>query len=1368
MSRSEIQITEWYSENEKPDKDLSDSDIEDDEDYNPNLKIYIFGKDIEGKNISVIVNGFPCFFYLSLPEEWSKSGKINNVRVKQFMDGLLARLRRCDRESFIQYEICHRKKFRGFTNSKKYPFIRLCFTNSYSMRNCSEIFVKKNTINGNVLNITTKNGLSRIYTHKINPRDIKAGDNIILSTRNRVDKDLLPNYPLNVVHVSNTDDGQTEITVKTELDIPTSISMVWTMTRGDGNTTFRKPINFVPGLMYRGERVELYESNIDPMLRFLHIKNIKPCGWISIPSESVRTPEKTETLQEYEVDWLDIKSCENPKNNPIKSLAYDIECGSSHGDFPQAIKGYTKVSKQLLELPVTNINPNYIKSILQNIPDDKFGNIARIYLKERKPFDDDVVDYLSNEITRYLWLNKVTNNFRLSGSVEFTKDELLTSLYLNSLSDDELVTHLNTICDIIPTLSIRPKKTFCGWTNDSEPINYTLYYGEDRDPTCYTEVSLTALLDSRLPQLEGDSCIQIGACFIKQGMTESYRKVILNLGTCDTFADDVDVITFPKSHQGEAQLLLKFTELILQEDPDIITGYNIFSFDWPYLFDRAKELGVINSFSKISRLKGRLCKVTETNSKGAMGKFVDIPGRVNLDLYKVIQRDHNLASYKLNNVSAEFIRGNVKDITVGEDNTSNIMSDNTIGLKVGNFIQIIVEKGYDTEFINNGQKYEISNIYENQITIGGTITLPKTGKCLWCLGKDDISPQDIFNSQKGTSHDRAIIAKYCVMDVVLCLELMNKLQIVNNNVGMANVCSTPLSWIFKRGQGIKILSLVSKECRDKKYLIPTLFPDTYGDDSYEGAIVLKPYPGIYLDDEPVSVLDYASLYPNSMRSNNLSHETLCTDAKWLGKSGEENLKRLGHSWVDIEYDNYKGGKDKKVKTGVCNVRFIQPKRGVIGIIPSILEWLLGARKSTRNMIKHLCVTKKDESQVLGLKIDDNETTMTLKCDDGNKVTINKDEILNIKDRFTDFEKSIQDGLQLAYKITANSLYGQIGARTSAVYWKDIAAATTATGREQLYIAKDFIEANYPGSKIVYGDTDSVFVKFALLDDDGNQLRGKAAIQKSIDLGVEAGLRISKILKTPQDLEYEKTFMPFILLSKKRYVGDQYGLDVNSYKQTSMGIVLKRRDNAMILKVIYGGVIDIIMRDMKIGPAIDFLQIGLRNLVKGKYGLEKLIITKTLNDGYKNPESIAHKVLAERMGERDPGNKPQLFDRIPFAYIQTKEKCLLQGDRIEHPDYIRQHKLKPDYEFYITNQILKPISQIFALSILEIPTLKKNGYIYENLEKKYKLAGMSNDDIDKKILAKKQRDVGDHLFADILLQCDTQKNGNQSITKWFSD
>ena len=256
-------------------------------------------------------------------------------------------------------------------------------------------------------------------------------------------------------------------------------------------------------------------------------------------------------------------------------------------------------------------------------------------------------------------------------------------------------------------------------------------------------------------------------------------------------------------------------------------------------------------------------------------------------------------------------------------------------------------------FIRLADAFAIEKIIVcGELTISDKIQIEGDIKCHWSLGKDDVTPEEIFAAQRGSDDDRARVGKYCIMDVVLCLELMNKLRIVTNNVGMSNVCTTPLSWIFRRGQGIKILSLVSKECRDKGYLLPTLFPDTYGDDSYEGAIVLTPYPGIYLDDEPVSVLDYASLYPNSMRANNLSHETLVKDEKWLGDKGKVLLKSLGYNCVDITYDNYKGAKDKKVKTGICHVRFVQPKNNKFGIIPSILKNLLTARKLNRTRIVH--------------------------------------------------------------------------------------------------------------------------------------------------------------------------------------------------------------------------------------------------------------------------------------------------------------------------------------------------------------------------------------------------------------------------------
>ena len=127
----------------------------------------------------------------------------------------------------------------------------------------------------------------------------------------------------------------------------------------------------------------------------------------------------------------------------------------------------------------------------------------------------------------------------------------------------------------------------------------------------------------------------------------------------------------------------------------------------------------------------------------------------------------------------------------------------------------------------------------------------------------------------------------------------------------------------------------------------------------------------------------------------------------------------------------------------------------------------------------------------------------------------------------------------------------------------------------------------------------------------------------------------------------------------------------------MGIVLKRRDNAPIVKDVYGGVIDILMKERDIQKSIDFVQSNLQQLVDGRIHMDKLVITKSLRSGYKKPNQISHKVLADRIGKRDSGNKPRPGDRIQFVYIKGDKKSL-QGERIETPEYIREHGLKPDY------------------------------------------------------------------------------------------
>jgi DNA polymerase elongation subunit (family B) len=221
----------------------------------------------------------------------------------------------------------------------------------------------------------------------------------------------------------------------------------------------------------------------------------------------------------------------------------------------------------------------------------------------------------------------------------------------------------------------------------------------------------------------------------------------------------------------------------------------------------------------------------------------------------------------------------------------------------------------------------------------------------------------------------------------------------------------------------------------------------------------------------------------------------------------------------------------------------------------------------------------------------------------------------------------------------------------------------------------------------------------------------------------------------------------------------------------MGIVLKRSDNAPLVKDIYGGIIDILMKERDLYKATDYLDKSLQDLVNSNVHIDKLIITKSLRSFYKNPQQIAHKVLADRIGLREPGNKPTSGDRIPFAYIVNPNKKALQGDKIETPTYIKENKLQIDYSFYITNQIMKPLLQLFGLVLEDIwknnnKISKLNKFNKEviQLKKEYK---DDNKKYEDKLTKLKDKEVKLLLFDKYLRETNNSKQGYQSVTSFFS-
>lgn len=1130
------------------------------------------------------------------------------------------------------------------------------------------------------------------------------------------------------------------------------------------------------GYQYFDTNIMLYEANIPPLLRFFHIKDMSPSGWIALPKKkTIENKNESKTVNcdyEFKTNIKNIVPLNDKETRvPYKIMSFDIEASSSHGDFPVPIKTYKKLATNIVEyfedVGVDQFNKNSIKEVLQKIILTAFGydnmpQIDLVYPKKHPGTKEKVIELCDK------WLNCKVRSIKKSE--EFNQANSLESMF--EKMSKEIEAENEDVDNEAEGEESFGNKSFNKYSvkeyNDKQAtiVDVLLDKKYEREGKL-NELNISLI--STFPKLEGDKVTFIGSTFMNYGNKDPHFNHCIVLNTCSDIPMENSVV---ETYETECEVLLAWQQLVQRENPDIIIGYNIFGFDYEFMFRRSEENNCVEDFLKLGRNKDEICgtrdkdtgkwKIEESSIQIASGqhdlRFIKMNGRLQVDLYNFYRRSENLTSYKLDYVAGNFIGDFAKKIEHNIDASKSIVStSNLTGLLIGSYIHI-EEIGHSVDYYEDGAKFLVTDVdkVNCKFTIEGVINPDFSKKVRWCLAKDDVTPKDIFRMTNGSAYDRSVIAKYCIQDCNLVHYLFNKSDILTGFIEMAKICSVPINFLVMRGQGIKLQSLIANECRKIRTLIPVIEKGD-ADEGYEGAIVLPPKCDLYLDN-PVACNDYASLYPSSMISENLSHDSKVWTKEfdlagnlieeWGHKDSHGNYiydNLPEYEYVDVNYDTYRYFRKhpkaaaEKIKCGYKICRFAQFEDGESAIMPAILKKLLKARKDTRKMIP-------------------NQTD--------------------------EFMKQVLEQRQLGYKVTANSLYGGCGAKTSSFYEKDIAACTTAIGRKLLTYGKRIIEECY-GNKIckttnhgsvltkaeyIYGDTDSVFYTFNLQDLNGNPIRGKDALEITIELAKEAGEIAASFLKGPHDFEYEKTFMPFCLLSKKRYVGMLYETDPNKCKRKEMGIVLKRRDNAPIVKDVYGGIIDILMKQQSIPDAVQFLRNCLQNVVDEKYPIEKLIITKSLRSGYKNPKSIAHKVLADRITARDPGNKPSSGDRIPFAYISVPNKKALQGDKIETPSFIAENKLKIDYSFYITNQIMKPVQQLFALVLEKIwlmqnkrPKLLKYKKDVEALREKYL------DDEDKfqeKLEDFRCKQIKELLFDEYLRETNNEKSGNQSLTKFF--
>ena len=177
-------------------------------------------------------------------------------------------------------------------------------------------------------------------------------------------------------------------------------------------------------------------------------------------------------------------------------------------------------------------------------------------------------------------------------------------------------------------------------------------------------------VENMFPSLKGDEVTFIGTTFVKYGEESPYLNHCIVKNTCDDLPQVKNSVI--ESYNTEKQVLLAWTKLIKEEDPDIVIGYNIFGFDYIFMYERAQELDCVQKFLELSRNKEESCETTKwqmnnnTNTLEqitgieqnsiyiASGqhdiKYIKMNGRLQVDMYNYFRREFQLTKYKLRQV----------------------------------------------------------------------------------------------------------------------------------------------------------------------------------------------------------------------------------------------------------------------------------------------------------------------------------------------------------------------------------------------------------------------------------------------------------------------------------------------------------------------------------------------------------------------------------------------------------------------------------------------------------------------------------------------------------------------------------------------
>jgi DNA polymerase I len=262
--------------------------------------------------------------------------------------------------------------------------------------------------------------------------------------------------------------------------------------------------------------------------------------------------------------------------------------------------------------------------------------------------------------------------------------------------------------------------------------------------------------------------------------------------------------------------------------------------------------------------------------------------------------------------------------------------------------------------------------------------------------------------------------------------------------------------------------------------------------------------------------------------------------------------------------------------------------------------------------------------------------------------------------------------QYSLKIVANSFYGYFGFSGARWYSNECAAAITAYARD--YIRKVMQQAEGVGFKVIYGDTDSVFISL-----------GEKSKKHAMDFLKD----VNRGLPSLMELSYENFYPRGLFVMKKgeaKGAKKKYALIDEEGDIKVTGFETVRGDWSVLAKEVQEKVFEIILREQDVKKAVSYVKDILKKVERKEIPLEKMIIQKQLKKDIRAYESVGpHVEVARRLQER--GERVQVGSMIPFIVTEGKGKVRERAQPVDE-------STSYDSEYYVNNQVIPVVTSIF--------------------------------------------------------------------------